>query len=336
MGCGSGVTCWRRLREWQQAGVWQRLHELLLVKLHQAELIDWSRAAIDSSHVRAFGGRQDRPQPGRPLPKRLQAPPDRLRRGTPLACSLTGGNRNDITQLITLVDAIPPVRGRRGRPRRRPRNLYGDRAYRSRQGQRELRRRNIQPKIARPKRAHGSGLGSRRWVVERTIAWLHQYRRLRIRYERRRHPRSLPRHRLQPHLPQAARPGECILKGALRAQPARKARQGQKAPPELAARLGSRRHRGNRTHRAGRDRSHRRDRPDRTGRDRRFDRLRVDLGDRRSRSRPSPASSQVRSPSFRSTATRPARERSAAERSTRPRRRRTSHRRSRSTRPSTG
>jgi transposase len=56
MGCGSGMTCWRRLREWQEAGVWQRLHELLLAKLHEAERIDWSRAAIDSSHVRAVGG----------------------------------------------------------------------------------------------------------------------------------------------------------------------------------------------------------------------------------------------------------------------------------------
>jgi transposase len=106
-------------------------------------------------------------------------------RGTPLAVSLTGGNRNDITQLIPLVDAIPPVRGRRGRPRRRPRKLYGDRAYHSRQGRRELRRRGIQARIARPKSPHGSGLGRRRWVVERTIAWLHQYRRLRVRYERR-------------------------------------------------------------------------------------------------------------------------------------------------------
>jgi transposase len=102
-----------------------------------------------------------------------------------LATLLTGGNRNDITQMIPLVDAIPAVRGRRGRPRRRPARLYGDRAYHSHEGRRELRRRNIQPRIPRPKTPHGSGLGRGRWVVERTISWLHQYRRLRVRYDRR-------------------------------------------------------------------------------------------------------------------------------------------------------
>ena len=56
MGCGSGVTCWRRLAEWQEQGVWQRLHEVLLARLNAAGEIDWQRAAIDSSHVRAFGG----------------------------------------------------------------------------------------------------------------------------------------------------------------------------------------------------------------------------------------------------------------------------------------
>jgi len=57
MGCGSGMTCWRRLREWQERGVWQRLHEVLLARLNGADQIDWSRAAIDSSQVRAlFGG----------------------------------------------------------------------------------------------------------------------------------------------------------------------------------------------------------------------------------------------------------------------------------------
>jgi transposase len=56
MGCGSGVTCWRRLRDWQEQGVWQRLHEVLLARLNAAGEIDWRRAAVDSSHVRAFGG----------------------------------------------------------------------------------------------------------------------------------------------------------------------------------------------------------------------------------------------------------------------------------------
>ena len=56
MGCGSGVTCWRRLDEWQRQGVWQQLHEVLLAKLNAADRIDWQRAAVDSSHVRSFGG----------------------------------------------------------------------------------------------------------------------------------------------------------------------------------------------------------------------------------------------------------------------------------------
>lgn len=56
MGCGSGMTLWRRLRDWQKAGAWQKIFEVLLAKLQQAHQIDWSRAAIDSSSVRAVGG----------------------------------------------------------------------------------------------------------------------------------------------------------------------------------------------------------------------------------------------------------------------------------------
>ena len=56
MGCGSGMTCWRRLRDWQAAGVWDRLHRVLLDELGRADRIDWSRAALDSSSVRAKGG----------------------------------------------------------------------------------------------------------------------------------------------------------------------------------------------------------------------------------------------------------------------------------------
>jgi transposase len=56
MGCGSGMTCWRRLRDWQQAGVWHRLHTTLLDRLGEADRIDWSRASIDSAAVPAKGG----------------------------------------------------------------------------------------------------------------------------------------------------------------------------------------------------------------------------------------------------------------------------------------
>ena len=57
LGCGCGMTCWRRLRDWQEAGVWDDIHQMLLNKLHAADKLDWSRTAADSSSVRAvFGG----------------------------------------------------------------------------------------------------------------------------------------------------------------------------------------------------------------------------------------------------------------------------------------
>ena len=56
MGCGSGMTCWRRLRDWQAAGVWQQLHEVLLARLQAADQLDWSRAVVDSASVRALKG----------------------------------------------------------------------------------------------------------------------------------------------------------------------------------------------------------------------------------------------------------------------------------------
>src|SRR5580700_4276104 len=92
--------------------------------------------------------------------------------GLPLAWTLTGGNRHDSTQLIPLVDRVPPVRGNVGRPRRRPDRLSADRAYDSKSHRRELRKRGIRPEIARRGAQHGSGLGRYRWVVERTFAWL--------------------------------------------------------------------------------------------------------------------------------------------------------------------
>ena len=64
LGFGCGMTAWRRLRDWQQAGVWERLHELLLAELHAAGELDWSRAVADSSHLQAKKG-APRPAPAR-------------------------------------------------------------------------------------------------------------------------------------------------------------------------------------------------------------------------------------------------------------------------------
>ena len=59
MGCGSGMTCWRRLHDWQEAGVWDKIHRVLLNKLREADEIDFSRAVVDSASVRAvFGGQK--------------------------------------------------------------------------------------------------------------------------------------------------------------------------------------------------------------------------------------------------------------------------------------
>ncbi|MET8953269.1 IS5 family transposase [Streptomyces sp. NPDC004533] len=184
LGFGSGMTCWRRLRDWNDAGVWQRLHESLLAELNAAGALDWSRAVIDGSHVRAMKGG----------PKTGPSPVDRARTGSkhhviteghgiPLAVSLTGGNRNDVTQLVPLIQAVPPVRGRRGRPRQRPVALYADRGYDHDKYRKQVQALGITPVIARRGTDHGSGLGVHRWVVEQSFALLHWFRRLRIRWE---------------------------------------------------------------------------------------------------------------------------------------------------------
>lgn len=186
MDCGCGMTCWRRLRDWQAAGAWDQLLAVLLAELQGADKIDWSRAAADSSSVRAVGGGEatgpnptDRGRPGSKHHLLVDG------HGIPLAWRVTGANVPDVQQLIPLVVAIPAVRGKPGRPRFTPQRLYADRAYDSAKARRLLRLLRIAPQIAERRTKHGSGLGKFRWVVERTLSWLHQQRRLRTRYERR-------------------------------------------------------------------------------------------------------------------------------------------------------
>lgn len=90
-----------------------------------------------------------------------------------------------MTQLLPLVEAIPPIRGKPGRPLQRPKIVQGDRGYDSQPHRIKLQRMGIKPVLARRNTEHGSGLGVYRWVVERSLSWLHQAKRLRVRYERR-------------------------------------------------------------------------------------------------------------------------------------------------------
>jgi len=135
--------------------------------------------------TRSFWGAQTGPNP---TDRRKKGSKHHLvtdAKGVPLATTLTPANAHDVTQLIPLLDAIPPIRGKQGRPRQKPDAVQGDRAYDSEPLRQELRTSGIKPILAKRRTGHGSGLGRHRWVVERSLSWLHQFRRLRVRYERR-------------------------------------------------------------------------------------------------------------------------------------------------------
>jgi transposase len=138
----SGYTCLRRLRQWQKAGVWQRVFETLLAELQATHKIDWYRALVDSSSLRApCGGEKTGPNPTdrRKLGSKHHLLTDA--HGIPLAMTLTGANRHDVTQLLPLIDKIPRVKGKRGAPRCRPEHVQGDRAYDSKPHRKELKKR---------------------------------------------------------------------------------------------------------------------------------------------------------------------------------------------------
>jgi IS5 family transposase len=109
------------------------------------------------------------------------------RRGIPLAVGLSAANTHDSMLLEAMVDAVPAIKGPRGRPRRprkRPAKLHLDKGYDYPRCRRALRRRGITPRIARRGVEPSDRLGRHRYVVERSLAWLVGYQRLQIRYER--------------------------------------------------------------------------------------------------------------------------------------------------------
>src|SRR4051794_33794161 len=121
MGCGCGMTCWRRLRDWQADGTWVKIHQILLDRLREADKLDFSRGIIDSSSVRAaYGGDEtgpspvDRAKPGSKHPIIVEA------NGIPLTSGVTGANVPDIKGLAPLFNALPAVAGKVGHPKTKP------------------------------------------------------------------------------------------------------------------------------------------------------------------------------------------------------------------------
>jgi len=164
LGCGSGMTCWRRLRDWQEAGIWQLVHFALLDWLARCGRIDWSRAVVDGISVRAvFWGTRTGPNPTDRSKLGSKRHLIRDGRGVPLAIQLTGANRNDSQQALALVEAIPPLQGKQGRPRHRPDCIVGDRGYDAEAIRQGLRARHIVPWLAKRNTEHGSGPGRWRW-----------------------------------------------------------------------------------------------------------------------------------------------------------------------------
>lgn len=102
-----------------------------------------------------------------------------------MAVQLTGANESDMQCLEPMLDAVQPIAGPRGRPRKRPHKVYADKGYDSAENRAHCRSRGIVPRIARRGIESSERLGRQRWKVERTFAWLHRYRRLLVRWERR-------------------------------------------------------------------------------------------------------------------------------------------------------
>ena len=184
LGC-SGRTAHRRLREWEEMGVWDRLHVHLLKLLRKAGQFDPHIAIIDGVVVRAFGG-GDATGPS-PVDRRKTGTKHTLlvdKSGVPMAIRTAGANASDHKQIIPLVLEFPRVGGKPGRPKEMPDEAFADRGYDSDDTRHVLRWLGIEPRIARRGTEHGSGLGKVRWVVERTISWLKGLRRMRVRYDR--------------------------------------------------------------------------------------------------------------------------------------------------------
>jgi transposase len=187
----SGSTCWRRLHEWVRAGVWPQLHRRLLNVLGRAGVVDLDRVVVDSASVRGKkGGAHTGPSPvdrGKNGCKRHVVADAN---GVPLLVVTTPANVRDDTPFLDMLDSLPPVKmPGPGRPRYKPGEAVGDAGYGFEHIIPRVVERRIKPLLAprgKPGQpaTHGSGLGKVRYVVERTLAWMGNFRRIERCYER--------------------------------------------------------------------------------------------------------------------------------------------------------
>src|SRR4051794_10595164 len=156
LGCGCGKTCRHYLRLWHQAGVWLKLHALLLAELNGADQIDWQRALIDASFAKApEGGEDTGPNPtdrGKSGSKHHVLTDAQ---GVPLAATVTAANVNEVTQVLDVLGEMAPVGGKPGPKRCKPERMQGDRGYDSEMVRQALRELGIIPVLAERNTEHG-------------------------------------------------------------------------------------------------------------------------------------------------------------------------------------
>jgi transposase len=184
LGCGSPATCWRRLTEWTNAGVFDQLHLEVLDRLGEQGGLDWSRASVDTMSVRAKRGGPCWRKSCRSWQARSKLHLVCDGRGLPLTAVVTAANVNDTTMFAAVLDDVPPVRTPSGRRRTRPGAVHADKGYDSAANRAWLRRRGIRPRIARRGIESSARLGRHRWKVERALSWLSCFRRLQVRWDR--------------------------------------------------------------------------------------------------------------------------------------------------------
>ncbi len=157
----------------------------MLRELNQADKIDWSRALLDAAFVKApEGGEDTGPNPTDRGKSGSKHHVMTDARGLPLSATTTAANVPEVTQVFQVLTSMPPVGGKPGPARQKPARLQGDRGYDSEPVRQLLRWLGITPILAKRNTQHGSHLGVYRWFVERTLAWLHQFGRLRRRLAR--------------------------------------------------------------------------------------------------------------------------------------------------------